>query len=112
MSRVARNEGLLVFGQPQHQESAVLQREVNALTKEVDKLSGELAMLRPHREYHDTRSAGFILGLSIYQVAKYCREGSIIARKRNIVRGKALEWSIEHSEVIRFLREGKYVSSE
>jgi hypothetical protein len=58
------------------------------------------------KEFYTVIEFAKLVGLAQYTIRDHCLSGRLKAGKRACGRGNSLEWSIPHSELVRYQNEG------
>lgn len=83
--------------------------ELNPLLDRLDRIEAALELLVKQRivkDWYSTEEAAEVLGKTSYTVREWCRQGRIVAAKRDCGRGKSQEWIVSHAELERIKNHG------
>lgn len=58
------------------------------------------------REWYSVEEFASMIGKAPYTVREHCRQGRLAANKKRSGHGLHLEWSIPHSELLRYQEQG------
>jgi hypothetical protein len=88
----------------------------NSITIDVQDVMGRLERIetileilsrqRTVKEFYTTEEIATIMGKAPFTVREWCRQGRVIASKRNSGRGRFKEWIISHEELMRLQSQG------
>ncbi len=80
-----------------------------SLEEKLDKIEKLLLVLverQQVREWYSVEEFARIVGRAEFTCREWCRHGRIRAEKKESGRGAYASWTISHSELLRFQREG------
>jgi hypothetical protein len=80
-----------------------------SVEERLDKIESLLAVLverQQVREYYSVEEFARIVNRAEFTCREWCRHGRINAEKKESGRGAYASWTISHTELLRFQREG------
>lgn len=83
--------------------------EINPLLERLDRIEATLETLvkqKTVKDWYSTEETAEVLGKTSYTVREWCRQGRILATKRDCGRGKSQEWIVSHAELERIKNHG------
>jgi len=80
--------------------------DVNERLERIEALLESLVERQTMREFYSIEEFAQIVHKSEFTVREYCRLGRLQAMKKASGRGAHASWSIPHSELLRFQKEG------
>ena len=83
--------------------------EINPLLERLDRIEAALETLvkqKTVKDWYSTEETAEVLGKTSYTVREWCRQGRIVATKRDCGRGKSQEWIVSHAELERIKNHG------
>ena len=83
--------------------------ELDPLLERLDRIEAALELLvkqRMVKDWYSTEETAEVLGKTSYTVREWCRQGRILATKRDCGRGKSQEWIVSHAELERIKNHG------
>ena len=83
--------------------------ELQIVLERLDRIESAMTALVDRQrvqEFYDIETFAKIVGRSCFTCREWARHGRINAQKRPSGRGKYQSWVVEHSELLRYHREG------
>ena len=83
--------------------------ELNPLIERLERIECVLQRLTEKttvREWYSVEEFASMIGKAPYTVREHCRQGRLVGNKKRSGHGLHLEWSIPHSELLRYQEQG------
>jgi hypothetical protein len=81
-------------------------QEVMGRLERIETILEILSRQRTVKEFYTTEEIATIMGKAPFTVREWCRQGRVVASKRDSGRGTFKEWIVSHDELMRLQSQG------